>query len=28
MSRYRLLPTAGQAVVLTEHCRHARYVWN
>jgi putative transposase len=23
-----LLPTAEQAVVLTEHCRHARYVWN
>ncbi|MBG0730483.1 transposase (plasmid) [Mycobacterium avium] len=23
-----MLPTAGQAVVLTEHCRHARYVWN
>jgi putative transposase len=28
MSRYRLLPTAEQAVVLAEHCRHARYVWN
>jgi putative transposase len=23
-----LLPTAEQAVVLAEHCRHARYVWN
>ena len=28
MSRYRLLPTAEQAVVLAEHRRHARYVWN
>lgn len=28
MSRYRLHPTAEQAAVLTEHCRHARYVWN
>ena len=28
MARYRLLPTAEQAVVLAEHCRHARYVWN
>ncbi|MED5813032.1 transposase [Mycolicibacterium sp. 050232] len=28
MSRYRLIPTAEQAVVLAEHCRHARYVWN
>jgi putative transposase len=28
VSRYRLLPTAEQAVVLAEHCRHARYVWN
>ena len=28
MSRYRLLPTAEQAVVLPEHCRHGRYVWN
>src|SRR5882757_4507283 len=28
MARYRLLPTAEQAAVLTEHCRHARYVWN
>jgi putative transposase len=23
-----LLPTAEQAVLLAEHCRHARYVWN
>ena len=28
MARYRLLPTAEQAVVLIDHCRHARYVWN
>jgi putative transposase len=28
VSRYRLLPTAQQAVLLAEHCRHARYVWN
>jgi putative transposase len=28
VTRYRLLPTAEQAVVLAEHCRHARYVWN
>ena len=28
MARYRLLPTAEQAEVLDEHCRHARYVWN
>ncbi|MGH3676167.1 MAG: RNA-guided endonuclease InsQ/TnpB family protein [Mycobacterium sp.] len=28
MARYRLLPTAEQAAVLAEHCRHARYVWN
>jgi putative transposase len=28
MSRYRLVPTAEQAVMLAEHCRHARYVWN
>jgi putative transposase len=28
VSRYRLLPTAEQEVVLAEHCRHARYVWN
>jgi putative transposase len=28
VSRYRLVPTAEQAVVLAEHCRHARYVWN
>jgi putative transposase len=28
VARYRLLPTAEQAVMLAEHCRHARYVWN
>jgi putative transposase len=28
VSRYRLLPTAEQVVVLAGHCRHARYVWN
>jgi transposase len=28
MSRYRLLPTPAQEVVLREHCAHARYVWN
>ena len=28
MSRYRLLPTAAQQVVLRDHCAHARYVWN
>jgi putative transposase len=28
MSRFRLLPTLVQQVVLKEHCRHARLVWN
>ncbi len=28
MSRYRMLPTPAQAVVLRDHCAHARYVWN
>ncbi|MGB7867098.1 MAG: transposase [Mycobacterium sp.] len=28
MSRFRLLPTPLQQVVLLEHCRHARFVWN
>ncbi|MGH3532136.1 MAG: RNA-guided endonuclease InsQ/TnpB family protein [Mycobacterium sp.] len=28
MSRFRLLPTPAQHVVLLEHCRHARFVWN
>ncbi|MGH3531934.1 MAG: RNA-guided endonuclease InsQ/TnpB family protein [Mycobacterium sp.] len=28
MSRFRLLPTPAQQVVLLEHFRHARFVWN
>jgi transposase len=28
MARYRLLPTLDQETVLSDHCRHARYVWN
>jgi transposase len=28
MSRYRLLPSPAQEVVLRCHCAHARYVWN
>ncbi len=28
MSRYRLLPSPAQEVVLRGHCAHARYVWN
>jgi putative transposase len=28
MSRFRLLPRPAQQVVLLEHCRHARFVWN
>lgn len=28
MSRFRLLPTLAQEVLLVEHCRHARFVWN
>lgn len=28
VSRFRLLPTPAQQVVLVEHCRHARFVWN
>ena len=28
MSRYRLLPTPAQEVVVKRHCAHARYVWN
>ena len=28
MSRYRLAPTLAQAVVLRNHCAHARFVWN
>ena len=28
MSRFRLLPSPAQEVVLRDHCAHARYVWN
>jgi putative transposase len=28
VSKFRLLPTAEQAAVLAERCRHARFVWN
>jgi transposase len=28
MSRFRLLPTPAQRIVLLEHCRHARFMWN
>jgi len=28
MSRYRLLPTPAQEMVLRDHCAHARYIWN
>ena len=28
MSRYRLIPTAAQKVILADHCSHARFVWN
>ncbi len=28
MSRFRLLPTPAQQVMLLDHCRHARFVWN
>ena len=28
MSRYRLTPTAAQALILLEHCAHARFIWN
>jgi putative transposase len=28
MSRFRLLPTPAQQVLLLGHCRHARFVWN
>jgi putative transposase len=28
MVRYRLYPTPAQEAVLTDHCAHARYVWN
>jgi putative transposase len=28
MSRYRLVPTPQQALILREHCSQARFVWN
>jgi len=28
MSRYRLVPSVEQEVVLRRHCAHARFVWN
>jgi len=28
MSRFRLYPSAEQAIALLEHCAHARFVWN
>lgn len=28
MSRYRLVPTSQQALILREHCSQARFVWN
>jgi putative transposase len=28
MSRYRLLPSHEQELVLRDHCAHARFVWN
>ncbi|WP_214107688.1 RNA-guided endonuclease InsQ/TnpB family protein [Acrocarpospora catenulata] len=28
MSRYRLSPTPAQEAALSEHCGHARFVWN
>jgi putative transposase len=28
MSRYRLMPTPAQQVILLIHCAHARFVWN
>jgi transposase len=28
MHRYRLLPSPAQALVLRNHCTHARFVWN
>jgi putative transposase len=28
MSRYRLLPSFPQEVVLRDHCAHARFTWN
>jgi len=28
MSRYRLVPTAAQELILLEHCTQARFIWN
>jgi putative transposase len=28
MSRYRLVPSPAQEVILRQHCAHARFVWN
>ena len=28
MSRYRLLPSPDQQLVLRDHCGHARFIWN
>ncbi len=28
MPRYRLVPTTAQALLLRNHCAHARFVWN
>jgi predicted RNA-binding Zn-ribbon protein involved in translation (DUF1610 family) len=28
MSRYRLVPSPAQEMMLRDHCTHARYVWN
>jgi putative transposase len=28
VSRFRLVPTPAQQAVLSEYCRHARFVWN
>lgn len=28
MSRYRLIPSAAQGIVLRDHCAQTRYVWN
>jgi putative transposase len=28
MSRYRLMPTPAQQVILLLYCAHARFVWN
>jgi putative transposase len=28
MSRYRLVPSAAQEIVLRDHCAHSRFTWN